>query len=257
MTRRKLILIVLVILAGLGGAVWMLGPIEPRYGGKRLSVWLDDQRFVDEGRIELTDESVRAVRAIGSNAIPCLLAMLRCSDSQAKLRLAMALGRYPSLQERIPIGATKRRQAVYGFRALGLEARPAIPEIVNLGLTSSDGGTRSDAINALTSAHEEAIALIAQALTSRDREVRVRAAFALGCLRQAPDVSLPALTKALSDPDAEVRAMAVGSLGPYRDHARPMVSQITGLLTDTNARVRTCATEALAMIQPKLVPQSR
>ena len=110
-------------LAALGTAVWLLTPREPIHNGKRLRVWLDNQRMVDGARIELADESVRAVRAVGSNAIPCLVAMLHSSDSQAKLRLTTYLQRYPFLQRRIPIGATKRRRAMYGFRALGLESR--------------------------------------------------------------------------------------------------------------------------------------
>lgn len=89
----------------------------------------------------------------------------------------MYFKRYPFIQKLIPTGFPKRQRAMYGFRALGLEARPAIPAIVSLVLNSSENG---HAIGALTGAQEEDIVLIAQALSNPDREVRVRAAFALG-----------------------------------------------------------------------------
>jgi len=235
MSKYKLIPIIAVLVILVGG-VWLATrrvpiPHEPIYQGKAISVWLDDQHSID-GRIELADASVRAVQAIGTNAIPYLLATLECSDSQTN-------------------GGIKRRQAMYGFRALGMEAQPAVPKIVSLVLTSSDNGIHYDAINALTSAPEEAITLFTQALESQDSETRVRAAFALGCLRQAPQISVPALAKALSDPDAKVREGAVGSLGPYQAQARPLIPQITVLLNDTDASVRSRATESLGMIQPK------
>ncbi|HEX7618845.1 MAG TPA: hypothetical protein VF480_09025, partial [Verrucomicrobiae bacterium] len=151
MLQRKLILIVAVLVV-LGGAVWLAThrepiPHEPIYHGKAISVWLDDQNFIG-GSIVLADASVRAVQAIGTKAIPYLLASLECSGSQTN-------------------SAIKRHQAIYGFRALGREARPAIPKIVNLVLTSSDFGIHYDAINALAEAPEEAITLFAQALESQ------------------------------------------------------------------------------------------
>lgn len=246
MTRRKLTFL-LVVTMGIVGVIWLSNPSEPAYEGKRLSVWLDDQRMVD-GRIELSEQSIRAVQAISTNAIPHLLNMLRCSDSKAKLWVVQRLWRYSVVREHVPLAGAKRQRAILGFRALGLNASSAIPELVNLVLNSPDD---TGAINALTSSGEDAIESFAEAVSSPDPEVRKRAVFALGCLRQAPDVALPALGKALSDSDAEVRAVAVGALGPYQERARPMISQITSLLTDTNPRVRVCATEALAMIEAK------
>ena len=67
-------------------------PTEPAYKGKRLREWLADWRF-NGGRIVLSEPSVQAVRAIGTNALPHLWAMLRSSNSPTKVKLAVLLVR--------------------------------------------------------------------------------------------------------------------------------------------------------------------
>jgi len=187
-------------------------PSEPTYNGKRLGEWLADRRFNERGQIVLSEPSVEAVRAIGTKALPSLLTMLRSSDSPTKMKLAVLLARYPHLCRCIPTNGERRSRAVYGFRALGADAKPAFPDIVKMVLASDDYG---DPINALTRADQDAITLLARGLEDKDPKVRVRAAFALGCLRQAPSISVPALTRAVSDPDSRVQAGAAGSLGCY------------------------------------------
>ena len=139
MSHGKLILIFSVLVI-LGGAVWFATrreplPPEPIYDGKHLSVWLTDESFdrlVVNG-IGLTDVAVDAVRAIGTNAIPYLLATLESSGSTSN-------------------SVMKRHKAATGFRALGSEARPTYPKLVSLALTSPDFGIECDAINALMKA---------------------------------------------------------------------------------------------------------
>ena len=55
--------------------VWQLGRTkEPRYGGKKLSVLLDELRVLQfSTAIDSKTPQVQAVRAIGTNAIPWLL----------------------------------------------------------------------------------------------------------------------------------------------------------------------------------------
>ena len=132
-----------------------------------------------------------------------------------------------------------------------MEARSAVPRIVNLALNSPDESIRDGAVNALNEADAEAIVLLAQALQSHDRQVRKRAAYALYWDRQAPGIAIPALANALNDPDAGVRARAVVSLGAYQDLAREFIPQISLLLGDTNANVSSSASTALGLIEAK------
>ncbi len=185
-------------------------PAEPSYQGKRLSEWLDERK---PPGIILTDASIRAVREMRTNALPFLMSMLRSSDSQLKLRLAMRVQNVRIVRGLIPLNGERHNAAIRGFRALGLEAKPVFPEIVELILSSDDN---SSAINALTEADAGTISELANGLAHPDRKVRCRAAHALGALRQAPAISVPALGRALKDSAPEVRAAVKGSLACYR-----------------------------------------
>ena len=241
--KKKALIYIVTALAVIAGIFWLAMrreslPREPIYDGKALSVWLSsesiDRAMVN--RIGLTDEAVQAVRAIGTNAIPYLLATLQCPGTNADAIM-------------------KRHRAATGFRALGSEASPAYPKLVGLALTSPNSFVRDEAVNALMKADREGVALLVQALQSHDQEVRARAALALFYAREVPDVSLPALTAALSDPDAEVRANAVRAIGAYQERARSLIPQITTLLDDKDYNVKNAAAEALRMINLKLATQ--
>ena len=244
MSKYKLILIV-AALSVVTGIFWFAIrrdslPPEPIYGGKNLSVWLSNES-IDRAMVNgigLTDDAVQAVRAIGTNAIPYLLATLQCPGTNGD-------------------SIMKRHRAATGFRALGSEASPAYPKLVSLVLTSPNSFVRDAAINSLMVADRDAVALLTQALQSQDQQTRALAAFALRADRGAPDIAIPSLSEALNDPNSEVRANAVEALGAYLwggSHqvlAHSLVPKITALLRDTNGRVRNSAAEALREINLK------
>src|SRR6266705_4608479 len=81
--------LLLVLVVGVGGLVlWLrLTPQEPSYQGKPLRFWLS--RAVDTGAVyDQTDpyaiECRKAIRSIGTNALPILLQILRAKDSTLK-----------------------------------------------------------------------------------------------------------------------------------------------------------------------------
>src|SRR4051794_32859962 len=77
--RRSLLLILLFLIAGIGSLVRLvMPPQEPSYQGEPLSVWLS--RAVEKGLYQDDPEVIRcrdAIRAIGTNAVPTLLRILR------------------------------------------------------------------------------------------------------------------------------------------------------------------------------------
>ena len=139
----------------------------------------------------LSDQAVAAVRAIGPAAVPTLLAWLRASDSSFSRSAKILLEWRLKLPVRVPTNQDKRMRAMYGFRALGSAASAAFPELVAIALDSPDEWQRGDAINALTDSDADTMRRIAGSLKSPDREVRLRAVFALSCIRIAPDEVLP------------------------------------------------------------------
>ena len=69
------------------------GPREPEYEGKSLSEWLEG--FNGSGP-DINSEVSQAIVAMGTNALPCLVAILEAEDSRFKLNL-IRLSRKQSL----------------------------------------------------------------------------------------------------------------------------------------------------------------
>ena len=259
-------------------------PPEPVYGGKTLGAWLDDRRATAQGPVVLSDEAASAVRAIGPEAVPTLLAWIRASDPMIIYNAKILLEDRLKLPVRLPINTNqdKRTRAEYGFRVLGPVARPAFPALVALALNSSDEYQRVDAINALTQSDAETMRRLAEGLRSSNREVRLRAVFALSCLRIAPDeVCLPALEGATKDPDTQVRAKATQAIGVfhqslkscvdslkhrdpewmaraarmvggYRSRARAFLPDLEAVALDDDPQVRAKATQAIGVFHQSL-----
>ena len=83
--RRRVGLFVVLGLVAVAIGFFALRPREPVYQGKRLSEWLAD--FNRAGRGQIDQAAERAIRQIGTNALPFLLTDLSTLDSPYKLAL--------------------------------------------------------------------------------------------------------------------------------------------------------------------------
>lgn len=122
----------LIVLIGL--VVWRTGfRHEPTYSGKRLSVWLDELAALDyTKRADPNTPQVRAVRSIGTNAIPWLLADLKKKGDPWSSRINRVLGKQHVIKYRFPDVNARLSRATFGFEALGEAAAPAIPSLLGL-----------------------------------------------------------------------------------------------------------------------------
>jgi hypothetical protein len=225
MGKRRCILIAASLLAVLAAFVLFGlpqgGPPEPRYQGKRLSVWMKGYGLGEgwEGlNYSGTDD---AVRHMGTNAIPYLLWLLHAKDSGSKVFLMRLAGRPPFLDSRAETGY---RRACKAFAALGPTGQPAIPELVSIAF----GPNAADSI---------ASDLAAQSLASIGAD------------------SVPPLIKALADSSPRVRDVAISALGQIGPSAEPAVPALLKALTNSNDNNRVNAASALGLIgkQPTLV----
>jgi hypothetical protein len=106
---------------------------EPAFSGKRLSVWLDELARLDfQKRADTNSVQVKAVRAIGTNAIPWLLADLRAKRNPWEWRLNQLLGKQHLINFRFSDIDKRRSRATFGFEALGEAAAPAIPALLGM-----------------------------------------------------------------------------------------------------------------------------
>src|SRR5262245_46074574 len=107
-------------------AVYKSSQREPSYGGRTLSSWLQDMDGYAGPKMSRAQE---AVRAIGTNAVPGLVSVLRLKDSDLKQRLAENLNKLlPGKAALTPL-MERHRQVIYACEALGPGGRAAIPEL--------------------------------------------------------------------------------------------------------------------------------
>lgn len=144
---------------------------EPVYQGRRLSQWLDEYNHV--GTLDQTEPISEAIRAIGTNGLPFLLAHVEHVDSPIKEKLLALVGKQhlvklPFYGEMIKMldhseAAVRRASA----DAIGLYTRPpyagvarsAVPSLVKA-LNDADPDVRQSAGRTLQKIDPEAAAQV-------------------------------------------------------------------------------------------------
>ena len=275
---------------------------EPSYQGKRLSEWLSTyergmQPSASDPEVQQRKRAERAVRTIGTNAVPVLLNWMDYEVPRWRDKLLTAYYRY--LAPRGPLnygvyaaivgaGEIRAEPAVGGFEILGSEARQAVAELtrrmalgesraaVALGLIGEDGLAPLLAVLAdrqstnriaaamgigraetLGTNANRAVVALVQCLNDRDARVARSATLALGRLALEPDVAVPALTETVSGTNGRVRISAIIALGRFKDRARSAVPVLVKALGDPAEDVRAAATNAFHEIAPEVLDQKR
>src|SRR5262245_40338529 len=91
---------------------------EPVYQGKTLTAWLRQYREGQEGRLGhlSRDQAGRAIREIGTNAVPVLLTMIAQKDEPS---VRSTITRWSPPWADLRSAAHDRAMAAYGITALG------------------------------------------------------------------------------------------------------------------------------------------
>ncbi|MHC4504183.1 MAG: sister chromatid cohesion protein PDS5, partial [Planctomycetota bacterium] len=160
-----------------------------------------------------------------------------------------------------------RRVAASQLIVIGARDKSVIPHLVGALKDESERarGQAADALWTIAPAEEEDVPRLLRELASPAPDVRLRAAFALGRLRDDSSLLLPdikdddhrrrraaevaALAKALGDEDGHVRYYAALALSRRRGReTRPALERLRGVLTDEYAPTRAAAVSALGEI---------
>jgi peptidoglycan/xylan/chitin deacetylase (PgdA/CDA1 family) len=239
---------VLLLLAVLGSGAWFtFRSTEPEYQGKKLGAWLWELEVSPDTISPAWKESVQAIRAMGTNALPSLLARLQARDSRLKLRTVGWVQDTLELDLGDSLAEVQKRRAIAGFRILGRVAEPAIPQLTAL-VSAADTETAASALMALAElGGPRTIPPLIAALTNNNSGVNVPAAATLGTLHSRARSAVPALLTALASGDAGLRATAARALGEIGMSAERAVPALSRALADTNGQVRLAAASALGL----------
>ena len=211
--RKRVQIALAVLLVGLSGVIasHALREREPVYQGKLLRAWLREyyspqQLLVLEGSggyMQQREEARRAIRNIGTNAIPTMLKMLAEKELAPDTTI---LDFYVMNLQRLPVwirhcgyrwhwsrAVFQQEEAIAGFEILGADAEQAVPALIKLYEQNVSPESQSATLRTLIaigpSAQRMAIASFARAAMSSDavkREMAADAIKALGWIDAKP-----------------------------------------------------------------------
>lgn len=216
-------------------------PGEPVYQGRRLGAWLRGH----------PKDYHPVVRALGTNALPYLLAELQAMDSR--------LGRWgEGVLARVSMGPLwrtardRRYHAGLGLQILDTNAVPALADLIfSQPMRIAEGDPGWSAASALkwlasTQAQSQVRVRLTGGLHSPDAAQRRNACLALSVWPQRGDDVAASLVTLSQDPNASVRAAAVRAIifsGWQEDLFLPA---LVSRLADEQAAVRRLAIEGLS-----------
>jgi HEAT repeat protein len=255
--KKILIALAACILVAIAVVAFWPGEKEPECNGKKLSEWIKIRNGPDK------HEAIKAIHAIGTNALPYLLKRIR-RDVPVWQRKAAEQCKRAGFDWPQRFVSKRIRQQANAWEALGdlgLQAHSAIPQVHRLALESASNGTAWAAINFL---RQSAPAGIPPLLEIIEQSKIDRRRWAVALLGQTRDLGIngpsavDTLLKCLQQEDQIIAENAVLSLHRMALENKKVIPILTERLRDTHGMVRYCASRALASLgNSVIIPELR
>ncbi|PNG53100.1 putative oxidoreductase/HEAT repeat-containing protein [Variovorax sp. WDL1] len=213
------------------------------------------ERF-KEGNTGNASAAQAALVRIGEPAVPALIAAMRDSDDNVRIRAAGALeglgAKARSAVAALIVGLKDphryvRSSCASALRKIGAGATSAIPALIEV-LSDDDDRTAAEAADALAAmgpAAMPAIPALVRSLSGGFVYMSARRA-----LKGLGAAAAPELARALGHPNVQVRQRAAWTLEDLGPQATAAVTALSATLKDSDAGVRRGAAKALAAIGP-------
>jgi HEAT repeat protein len=222
---RQLAVACIVMLVTHGGCARLQG--EPSHDGKPLSHWM---RALTTGDAADGAEAAQAITSIGPPALPVLIDALARDDDPLRRRMVMAV-----------------------LTEMGTDAKPAVPSLMKL-LTNEASTVRVPAAIALSRIDADLVGKCLPVLVEGlklEPQTAEESLHAIARLRENAKPAVPAVVEALTRKELDVRLLAAYALGRIGPEARAAVPALQAALSDEDGRVRQNATAALKSIEGK------
>lgn len=264
-------LLLIIVFAG-----WlMMQPHEPAYQGRSLSAWLDDYNRAGTWDVE---PASAAIRAMGTNCLPFLLARIKHNPSRLTSKLVKLISKQRVLN--LPFYGTDRYRSasIVALHALGPQAVPIYPELLALTKNSRTSWWANMSLLAIgtnaipflelacqntNQARADAVLMIAMMKSmpppyfswgSIKDPVNGKPVIGLG-YAVGPETARE-IANMLEHPSPAVRRASAEALSrytasPYTEVLKSAVPLLIKTCSDTNEAVRTSAAATLELIDPE------
>lgn len=256
-SRKRQWVIVAIVFAAVFGGLFLSAEEEPEHDGKTISEWLEvfQQQRVPTGafgstRTPTSGPADDAIRAMGTNAMPYILAELRAEDSQLET-LRLWLSRKQSLIRLRSQPAYVRRIAACGALFVADDAAADFgPSLIKL-LESPDDRVQYHVARSLVYCDSAGLVEALAHQLDLGKFGQMGAAFALKRHTNAPDVAIPALTRALEGPNSPARLDLAGALEVYGERANSAAPALRRILEDRKDSNWNAFARALHAVDPE------
>ncbi len=220
---------------------------EPSSHGKRLSTWVLKTPLYAANKTNM--DAVVALREIGTNAVPYLVALLNSKNSSLATRLWQASDRMPFIRWHLMSDFERCHRAMQALSILEHDACPALPELRKL-LTDQNytGGLthpQEEAAAVLAHIRPEGVAILVQATTNKDQWVQKAAIQALGSNPPAEPGVVVSLTHCLKSENPDVRLLAAVAIGMLQEDPEIAVPALREALNDESTVVQQSVAHSL------------
>jgi HEAT repeat protein len=288
--RARVVLLAGFILFAIAVVMSLPKEIEPFHEERSLSEWLLLYQSSNPGKEEVES----AVRQIGTNALPFLLKWITYDPPGWRRPFNTALARMPTgiIRRFRDTDLQKAYAARDGFRILGSQASPAIPDLTRIMHDRSGRMSGRLAIQALGGIGENglpplvervadahapdrwyvvseisemqkagidvrtAVPALLQYLHS-DYGIAADAGGIITTLAGQPSVLLPILIDSLHHTNRNVRLAAVQVLGEMGERSRHAIPALEGVLDERDVEMHAAVTNALQKIAPEFLEEVR
>jgi HEAT repeat protein len=265
MKRRAGSTAIIFTLIGVGVLVWVgLATREPTYQGKTLPQWAVQ---FHTNRWPLDKKAEAAIKHFGTNGIPILLETMSRQEKPYRIWLGNHVPKTWLTWLKISSGQVYKNEidsgrsaAASSFKALGEDARPAVPGLIAL-LQHKDQRVRYLAVFALRTLGplaKPALPDLIDCLKDPEFTIRDDAVMSMGTIRAEPERVVPIIMEFIEKnrSDGILCRDAMGALGNFEADAKQAVPVIQTFLNDQDANTRMAATNALMRIDPGSLPEA-